>query len=300
MDIATHAMIGVIAASAVTEDQPMAAMAYAVGSVLPDLDAFGRCLGKRAFLRVHQTYSHALPFALLAGVLLWVAIPLLDWHAPWAPLALTLGMISHCLLDYTNTYGITLLAPFSRRRFCAEWVFFIDAVVIAASVLALALIWVHYRSYGSLGHTVQLAYGMTMAAYWAIKVLLRRAAMRLSLPGTLSLLPSALQPWRFLGCARQGDVVVVFQVDLLRSEVIEEARCQSLDERYDAVLRGVPEFATMRTLSPAYHAVQADSGPGGTTLVCRDLRTRNFRTRFGELELLLDHAGALKGVVFHV
>lgn len=139
-----------------------------------------------------------------------------------------------------------------------------------------------------------------MAAYWAIKVRLRRAALRLSLPGTLSLLPSALQPWRFLGCARQGDDLVAFRVDLLRREAIEEERCRNLDERYRAVLREVPEFATMRTLSPAYHAVQADAAPGGTRLVCRDLRTRNFRTRFGELELLLDEADALKGVVFHV
>ncbi|MEE9280362.1 MAG: hypothetical protein V3V67_09330 [Myxococcota bacterium] len=48
-----------------------------------------------AFLRVHQSHSHALPFALLAGGLLWLAIHWLDWRAPWAPLALTLGMVTH-------------------------------------------------------------------------------------------------------------------------------------------------------------------------------------------------------------
>ena len=38
----------------------------------------------------------------------------------------------------------------------------------------------------------------------------------------------------------------------------------------------------------------------GTRLVCRDLRTRNFATRFGQLDLRLDAAGAVRDRVFHV
>jgi hypothetical protein len=52
----------------------------------------------------------------------------------------------------------------------------------------------------------------------------------------------------------------------------------------------------MRELSPAYHVVSAD----GTDLVCRDLRTRNFGTRFGELHLRMDGAGGPRVVAFHV
>ncbi len=137
MDIVTHAMMGVIVASPFAEKQPMAAAAFVMGSVLPDLDAFSRCFGKRAFLRFHQTQSHGLPNALLAAGLLWLLVQALDWVAPWAALGLALGLVFHSVLDYSNTYGITLFAPFSRRRYCAEWVFFIDAVVIVASVAAL-------------------------------------------------------------------------------------------------------------------------------------------------------------------
>ena len=61
MDIVTHTMMGAIAASTIAEDQPAAAAAFVLGSVLPDLDALSRCFGKRAFLRFHQSQSHGLP-----------------------------------------------------------------------------------------------------------------------------------------------------------------------------------------------------------------------------------------------
>lgn len=44
----------------------------------------------------------------------------------------------------------------------------------------------------------------------------------------------------------------------------------------------------MRSLSPGYHAEAIDHGPDSTTLRCRDLRTRNFGGRFGQLDLVFD------------
>ncbi len=300
MDIVTHAMMGAIAGSAVAEEQPVAAAAFVLGSVLPDLDALSRCFGKRAFLRFHQSQSHGFPNALVAGGLLWILVQALDWSAPWAGVGLALGMMFHSALDYTNTYGITLFAPFSRRRYCTEWMFFIDAVVIGASVAALLAIWQHWERDGELGYRVQLAYGVAMVGYWSVKVALRRRGLRLPPPGTLSLLPSALVPWHYFGCARQGESVAVFRVDVLRGRVFEEERVAILDAAYAAVLASVPEFATMQRLSPAYHVVEGRASPDGTKLVCRDLRTRNFGARFGQLDLLLDARSVVRQVVFHV
>ena len=300
MDVVTHVMMGTIAASALAEDRPEAAAAFVLGSVLPDLDALSRCFGKRSFRRFHQSQSHGLPNALFAGGMLWILIQALDWHAPWAAAGLALGMLFHSALDYTNTYGITLLAPFSRRRFCTEWVFFIDAVVIAASLAALLGIWQHQQRHGELGYGVQLVYGSVMLGYWGAKLAFRRRGLRLSPPGTLSLLPSALRPWHFFGCAQDGESVVLFRVDLWRGCMCEEERVAILDARYEATLEGVPEFTTMRGLSPAYHVVEGNAGPDGTRLVCRDLRTRNFSTRFGQLDLFIDTRSVVRQVVFHV
>ena len=74
----------------------------------------------------------------------------------------------------------------------------------------------------------------------------------------------------------------------------------SVVARYQATLAGVPEFSTMQHLSPAYHVVEGRTSPEGTKLVCRDLRTRNFRTRFGQLDLFVDTRSVVREVAFHV
>lgn len=73
MEIITHAGIGLIAAAPMLNSRPELALGLVAGSVLPDLDALARVFGKRAFLRSHQTWSHAIPVqgavSVLAGVI---------------------------------------------------------------------------------------------------------------------------------------------------------------------------------------------------------------------------------------
>lgn len=65
-------------------------------------------------------------------------------------------------------------------------------------------------------------------------------------------------------------------------------------------LANVPEFAIMRDLSPAYHVVSTEKTSAGELLVCRDLRTRNFATTFGDLEVLFDANQSVIRTQFHV
>lgn len=299
MDIVTHGMMGVIVASPFMSSHPEAAAAFMFGSIIPDLDAVSRSFGKRAFLKVHQTYSHAFPVIAALGLAAWALRFALDVHAPWAPLALCLGMALHTITDWTNTYGITLFAPFSHERYCREWVFFIDSVVIASCVLVLALLYLGQN--GPRGYELQLGWGIAMVAYWLVKRSLRRRAMTRAPDGTLSLLPSALFPWQYLGCARQGDAVQVFRIDALSGAIDQEERFAILDAAYLEALEQVPEFQTMRRLSPAYHVIKTeDAEAGGVSLLLRDLRTRNFGTRFGEMDLRIAPSGAVEDVEFHV
>ena len=92
---------------------------------------------------------------------------------------------------------------------------------------------------------------------------------------------------------------------MVKGFIMDDARLKDpagwdyFDELLDRI-RDIPEVRVMRGLSPAYHVVSVTSGSDGTELVCRDLRTRTFNTRFGELNLVLDAAGAPRRVVFHV
>ena len=56
----------------------------------------------------------------------------------------------------------------------------------------------------------------------------------------------------------------------------------------------------MSELSPAYHIVNARKTDAGELILCRDLRIRNFGTRFGDLELVIDTDQRVKCLKFHV
>ncbi|MHC4957790.1 MAG: metal-dependent hydrolase [Planctomycetota bacterium] len=272
MDVVTHGMSGFVLAAPLLPTQPAAAGTFMLAAVAPDLDALSRLFGKRAFLAAHQTWSHALP------VIWGLALALLLAGAPSSVcLALAAGMTLHVLLDWTNTYGITLWAPFSRRRFSADAVFFIDASVVALSVVASALCaWLWPAP-----PWTATAYAILLAAYIAWKFVLRRRALTRCDGAPSSLLPSALVPWRWFGCRRDGDTVHLFRVN---GTVTEDGTVPVVD---DAALRDVPEFRIMRELSPLFHATERD----GDTVTCRDLRTRNFGARFGTLTLRLEPDG---------
>jgi len=290
MDIVTHGMMGVVLASPWAATRPEAAAAFMFGSVLPDLDALSRVLGKRAFLRAHQTWSHAVPVVAALGA----AVAALG--LPLAGLGLALGMLFHGLLDATNTYGITLLAPFSRRRFCAEWVFFIDASVVLLTLAALAGV---LLAWPQPDWRIPTAYAVALALYWTSKALLRRRAARLGPAAPLALLPSALVPWEYFGCAREDDVLRVWRINAFSGALADDRRLPLLDGPYLASLEAVPEWRLMRELSPAYHVVEAVEEPDGVRLLCRDLRTRNFGARFGELRLKIA-GGVAKDVALNV
>ncbi len=299
MDIVTHACIGLIAAAPVLSSHPELALGLVAGSVLPDLDALSRLFGKRAFLRSHQTWSHALPvhavMSTLAGLLAHVcgADGLLLGSGLFAGLAI------HTLLDFSNTLGVTLLAPFCRKRECLEWVFFIDAFVLLLTFAATTqTLWLFYHNGDVPAGYAEVFFG-TLAAYFAAKGLLRKRAGTLA-PEAITLMPSALWPWRFFGVAESGNLVRLFQVNAIVGSRETLARHVVLDEDFAGLLARVPEFRLMRELSPAYHVVSANTTGAGEVIVCRDLRTRNFGTTFGDLEVVLDGNKSVVRTTFHV
>jgi membrane-bound metal-dependent hydrolase YbcI (DUF457 family) len=299
MDIVTHAMMGVIIASPLVPEAPLTASCFMLGSVLPDLDVICRCFGKRAFMLCHQTYSHAFFTILTVTILAKLAIPS-SFNEPWAALALGAGMLLHSLTDATNTYGIALFLPFSRKRFCLEWVFFIDATVILASAICAALVARKWMKSDFSTAPIAGLYVAFLTAYWFIKFLLRHQARKRCPDGILSLLPSALLPWHFFGCCRKGNEVRLLKVNLLNASVQIEETILVLDDEFAPKLSGISEFSVMRELSAAYHVIEAQKDAEKTQIRCRDLRTRNFKTRFGGLDVTLGPTGNVMEVTFHV
>jgi membrane-bound metal-dependent hydrolase YbcI (DUF457 family) len=299
MDIVTHAGIGLIAAAPWLGSQPALALGLAAGSVLPDLDALARVFGKRAFLRWHQTWTHALPVQAALSILAGGVAHAFGTEGFLLGAGLFAGQAFHTVLDFTNTLGVTLLAPLSRRRFCREWVFFIDAVVLLLTLAAVGVSAGRFLRTGDVPVRDAAAFFAALAGYIGAKALLRRRAGALA-PEAVSLLPSALWPWRFLGVVEEATSVRLFQINALTGARTALHEQEVLDARYAELLAQIPEFALMRQLSPAYHVVKVQQTEVGERLCCRDLRTRNFSTTFGDLEVLIGPEHRIQLICFHV
>jgi membrane-bound metal-dependent hydrolase YbcI (DUF457 family) len=299
VDILTHAGVGLIAASPLLASRPELALGVVAGSVLPDLDAFCRLWDQRAFLRAHQTWSHALPVQLAVSLAVAAVAALIGWNGLAFGGGLLVGLIGHSLLDLSNTFGVAWFTPFSRRRFCLEWVFFIDALVLAAVAVTLWRVIPIWLQKGDVPALYAEAFFAFLSAYFLGKGVLRRRAGRFS-PKAKSLVPSALVPWRFFGTQREQQAVTLFRVDALTGAQAPVAQVPVLDELFAGVLETLPEFTLMREISPEYHVVSASADGPGTRLLCRDLRMRNFGTRFGDLEVWLDASRQIAQRRFHV
>ncbi len=287
MDIVTHAGIGLVAASPFLADRPEMAVGIVAGSVLPDLDALCRLRDKTAFLRAHQTWSHALPVQLIVSAGTGLATALLGSRGIEIGVGLLAGFLGHSLLDLTNTYGVAWLTPFSRRRVCLEWVFFIDAIVLVALATTLTVVVNTWLRQGLVPAIYAIGFFAFLVLYIVSKAVLRRRSGAFC-PGSRSLVPSALVPWRFYGTMCQQHSISLFRVNGITGACSRVGEMPMMDDAFVATLTRLPEFRLMREVSPEYHVVKALSENGGVRLLCRDMRMRNFGTRFGDLEVWLD------------
>jgi membrane-bound metal-dependent hydrolase YbcI (DUF457 family) len=291
MDIVTHAAVGLIVASPWLDTRPELAAGLVFCSVLPDLDALSRIFGKRAFLQAHQTVTHSLPGIAVAALGAGFIAQWLGGEAWASALGLAIGMLLHVGMDLSNTFGVAWPAPLNWRRQAFEWVFFVDATMLV--LCALTGLWIFLRDRFGLTPSIlpTISFLVATGAYWLVKVWLRRRAWTRLPMTTVSLVPSAMVPWRFFGAVREGNQVRLMKVDAWSGSAIRLTEVPVFDSEYQGVLNQLLEFRTLRALSPAYHVVGVEADERGRVIRCRDLRTRNFQTSFGDLTVRLDFQG---------
>jgi len=130
-----HTLFGLAMARAgLDRHGPAATAACVIGANLPDADGVMRFFGDSdSYLLHHRGITHsffgvAVQTAVLAYGLDFIAR---KRHVPTpGPLCLAivsaLALLSHLALDWTNTYGVRLLLPFSERRIHGDLFFIVD------------------------------------------------------------------------------------------------------------------------------------------------------------------------------
>ena len=143
MDNITHSLTGLaLARSGLHRFSPHATALLVISANIPDADFAYVVRGSLRYFEVHRGYSHSallLPLTALLPVLLVAAFfcrPL-PWRNAW--LLSSIGVASHLLLDWTNSYGIRLLLPVSSQWFYLDLNGLYDIVILA--VLLFAAIW---------------------------------------------------------------------------------------------------------------------------------------------------------------
>jgi len=140
MDPITHTMAGAtLARVGLDRRTPLAAATLMLAANAPDIDIVSVWLGSHASIAFRRGWTHGplamllLPLIVAATVLAWDRVVRRRRHPTrppvdgrWTLALATIGVLSHPVLDWLNTYGIRLLMPFSPRWFYGDAVFIVD------------------------------------------------------------------------------------------------------------------------------------------------------------------------------
>ncbi|AXJ00323.1 inner membrane protein [Cyclonatronum proteinivorum] len=145
MDPLAHTLFGASMAEAgLKRKTALATTTLIIGANIPDVDAVAMFVSADYALLVRRGWTHGIlallfwPF-LLTAFMLWADHLLQKWrvrkgkqrsgppmHKGWLLGVAFLGVWSHPLLDWLNTYGIRLLMPFDGTWFYGDTLFIID------------------------------------------------------------------------------------------------------------------------------------------------------------------------------
>jgi inner membrane protein len=190
MDPITHTLVGATMARAGLDRRtPLAAATLILGANAPDIDVAAMFGGQNFALACRRGWTHGplawllLPFIVTATIVAWDRWIRRRRTADAAPvkvllLLATIGVLSHPMLDWLNTYGIRLLMPFSDRWFRGDSVFIIDPflwTVLAVGLLAARRV----RPDAKRARRIVRTAGATAVAYVALMITLSTIGERL-------------------------------------------------------------------------------------------------------------------------
>jgi inner membrane protein len=167
MDNLTHSLTGLaLARVGLNRFSPHATALLVLSANAPDADIVALSRGTLFYFEQHRGYTHTLlglPFMALLTVLVVAAVfrKRLPWRNAW--LLCCLGVASHLLLDWTNSYGVRPLLPFSSRWFYLDLNGLYDVCILAA--LLFAAVWPSFSRLVSNEIGVRSGHGRGLAAF---------------------------------------------------------------------------------------------------------------------------------------
>ena len=237
MDNLTHTLVGVALSRCYFKRRMVyATIAMIIAANAPDLDLLWSGFNNIRYLAWHRGITHSLlawPVwaVLIALIVRWVAKRRKQPVPGWG-IAMALGLVgvgSHILLDWTNAYGIRLLAPVWPVWYAANLEPIIDpwvwAVLLACLGVPMVLNLVS-REVGGRGsaHRVSAAVALLLVVgWWGVRWIFQQRAEEVlneplalyqgQAPQLTGVLPSTISPLTWYGVADFPDHYLLTYVD---------------------------------------------------------------------------------------
>jgi inner membrane protein len=218
MDNITHSLVGLMLARAGLEKTtPHGTAMMVLAANAPDIDAVFWFSGSQTYLEWHRSYPHAIALAPVVALLpMLLARVRFSWPSFLAAL---IGVFSHLLLDWTNSYGIPLALPFSWHRFRLDianvfdvwiWAILLGAVI----VMALAPRARRKLAWAALAALLAFDGGRFVSHARAIDLMSAQLYEGVP-PQRVTALPGAFDPLAWRGVVEGAGFVIVLPVDVV-------------------------------------------------------------------------------------
>ncbi len=223
MDNVTHSLVGLMMARVSGRNAAM----MVVAANMPDIDVVSWAGGTLTYLDYHRGFAHSLlaaPFWALALIFVFQSANVRSYAACLA------GVLSHLMLDWTNTYGIRLLSPFSGRWLHLDMTDVVDPWILLVLLLAVAAPWLaglvgseigSKKSSGAKTGWAWVALSLLLAyesgrfvAHQRVIAMLSARMWNGQTANRLSAIPNRSNPLRWRGVAEGDGYAVNVPVDL--------------------------------------------------------------------------------------
>ncbi|MEO8051545.1 MAG: metal-dependent hydrolase [Acidobacteriota bacterium] len=220
MDNITHSLVGLMLARVGLEKTaPHGTAMMMLAANAPDIDAIFWFAGTQTYIEWHRSYPHAVAFMPLVALLpLLLARVRFSWQAY---LASMIGVFSHLLLDWTNSYGVPLALPFSWHRFRLDIANVFDAwiwgiLIIGVVVVALSRSSAARRGWAWVALATLLVFeGVRLTAHEQAIEMMSRRQYQGARPQSVTVLPGFLKPLEWRGVIEGRSFVIVLPVDVV-------------------------------------------------------------------------------------
>jgi inner membrane protein len=293
MDNVTHTLTGLMLSRAgLDRFTPNAALMLMLAANVPDIDVVTGLAGPVLYLDHHRGFTHAIAFTPLMAALPPLLVGgLFRRKIRWLPawLICIVAVISHLLLDYTNTYGIRLFLPFSSAMPRLDIAFVADPWILASLLLAIAAPFLSRLVSSEIGAKASKGRGWAwfalvfMTLYLGGRILAHERAIqtmtarlyRDETPRRVSAIPSAWSPLTWQGVIETDTNIHLTEVNLLREFDPERSRVyQSATGAAIEAAKRNPLFAGFLRFNqlPLWRAVSMPDPEGAMNVELLDLR----------------------------